>query len=144
MNFKYETYEDQFAKSTFMHDNGHIIERKLINFGDQASGSRNKNHKVTNECLSEDYQVMYDTFGKPIGGLQQKQISNEAADSSDKRSGLRVTGSLRFSDNVDDFLHLNEPVGETGVVTVLNQKIIEDDDDYMKRQRENLIWDNLR
>ena len=122
------------------HNNGHIIERKLINFGDQASSNR-KNHKLSNECLSEDYQVMYDTFGKPIGAQQKQMMTTNDGTSNDldKRSGLKVTGSLRFSDNVDEFLLFNEPVGETGVVTVLNQKIIEDDDDYMKRQRENLI-----
>lgn len=123
-----------------------LVERQLLNYGDS---SRNRRF---NEAIGDDYQVMYDTFGKPIGGLQQGQQAGKGSDdilrdfmgSGDEKKALggnrkSVGTSLRFSDQVDEFLNLNEPVGETGVVTVLNQKIIEEDDDYLRKQRENLI-----
>lgn len=143
-------YEDP-TNSVYVrqHTSTRLIERKLVNQGDQLLSQYRGGNRVgrLNENIADDYQIMYDTFGKPIGALQQGQQAPGAnSDDAGKKnaqanrlSTAAVATNLRFSDQVDEFLNLNEPVGETGVVTVLNQKIIEDDDDYHRRQRENLI-----
>lgn len=103
--------------------NTRLIERRLV--------TRQPSRKQE----IDEYQIMYDTFGKPI---MQQTTTTEIV-------GTNIGETLRFSGDggSEEFLNLNEPVGETGVVTVLNQNIIDDDlfvdEVNARRQRENFI-----
>ncbi len=92
---------------------------------------------------------MYDTFGKPLSAAASSSspIKMPLGDKQPMVNGVDVprphilpTSSLRFSDVIDEFFNLSEPIGETGVVTVLNQKINEEEAGPSGGlQRENLI-----